>query len=87
LTGLIRLILYFLLGQRQSVLAAVSKEGEQGFVNRAFEWTHRHFPNLLDCRPIHVRQALEAQGFSVEQSRVESMWVPVEVVRARKPSR
>ncbi len=69
------------------VVAAVSKEGEQGFVSRAFEWTHRHFPNLLDCRPIHVCQTLEAQGFSVEQSRVESMWVPVEVVRARKPSR
>ena len=69
------------------VLAAVSKEGEQGFALRAFEWTHRHFPNLLDCRPIHARQALEAQGFSIEQSRVESMWVPVEIVRGRKPGR
>jgi demethylmenaquinone methyltransferase/2-methoxy-6-polyprenyl-1,4-benzoquinol methylase len=69
------------------VVAAVSKEGEQGFVLRAFEWTHRHFPNLLDCRPIHARQALEAQGFSIEQARVESMWVPVEIVRGSKPSR
>jgi demethylmenaquinone methyltransferase/2-methoxy-6-polyprenyl-1,4-benzoquinol methylase len=69
------------------VVAAVSKEGEQGLVIRAFEWTHRHFPNLLDCRPIHARQALEAQGLSIEKSRVESMWVPVEIVRGRKPSR
>jgi demethylmenaquinone methyltransferase/2-methoxy-6-polyprenyl-1,4-benzoquinol methylase len=68
------------------VVAAVSKEGEQGFVIRTFEWTHRHFPNLLDCRPIHARQALEAQGFLIEQSRVESMWVPVEIVRGSKPS-
>jgi ubiquinone/menaquinone biosynthesis C-methylase UbiE len=69
------------------VVAAVSKEGQQGFVLRAFEWTHRHFPNLLDCRPIHARQALEEAGFLVEQTRVESMWVPVEIVRGSKPSR
>ncbi|MCL5280931.1 MAG: methyltransferase domain-containing protein [Planctomycetes bacterium] len=69
------------------VVAAVSKEGTQGLVLRAFEWTHRHFPNLLDCRPIHARQALEAQGFSIEQTRVESMWVPVEIVRGSKPGR
>jgi ubiquinone/menaquinone biosynthesis C-methylase UbiE len=69
------------------VVAAVSKEGRQGLVLRAFEWTHRHFPNLLDCRPIHARQAVEDQGFSIEQARVESMWVPVEIVRGRKSNR
>jgi len=68
------------------VVAAVSKEAEQGFVIRAFEWTHRHFPNLLDCRPIYARRALEAAAFVIEDSRVESMWVPVEIVRARKTS-
>lgn len=68
------------------VVAAVSKEAKPGFVLLAFEWTHRHFPNLLDCRPIYARRALEAEGFVVEDSRVESMWVPVEIVRARKPS-
>jgi len=67
------------------VVAAVSKEAEQGLVIRAFEWTHRHFPNLLDCRPIYTRRALEAAGFVIEDARIESMWVPVEVVRAGKP--
>jgi len=52
---------------------------------RAFDWTHEHFPNLLDRRPICVRPALETAGFVVEDFRVESMWVPVEIVRARKP--
>ena len=69
------------------VVAAVSKETKPGFVVRAFEWTHEHFPNLLDCRPIYARQALETAGFVIEDSRVESMWVPVEIVRARKPDR
>jgi ubiquinone/menaquinone biosynthesis C-methylase UbiE len=68
------------------VVAAVSKKAEQGFVIRAFEWTHRHFPNLLDCRPIYACRALEAADFAVEDSRIESMWVPVEIVLARKSS-
>ncbi len=68
------------------VVASVSQETEQGLVVRAFEWTHRHFPNLLDCRPIYVRRALMAAGFAIKDSRIESMWVPVEIVRASKPS-
>jgi demethylmenaquinone methyltransferase/2-methoxy-6-polyprenyl-1,4-benzoquinol methylase len=47
------------------VVVAISKEGPQGVVLKAFEWTHRHFPNLMDCRPIYVRRALEAAGFPV----------------------
>jgi ubiquinone/menaquinone biosynthesis C-methylase UbiE len=69
------------------VVAAISKETKPGFVLRAFEWTHRHFPNLLDCRPIYVRRSLEAAGFNVDETRLESMWVPVEIVRAGKPER
>ena len=40
------------------VIVAVSKEGKEGkegLVIQAFEWTHRHFPNLMDCRPIYAR--------------------------------
>jgi ubiquinone/menaquinone biosynthesis C-methylase UbiE len=69
------------------VVAAISKETKPGFVLRAFEWTHRHFPNLLDCRPIFVRRSLEAADFTVDETRLESMWVPVEIVRAGKPER
>lgn len=68
------------------VVVAVSKEGKEGFMIRAFEWTHRHFPNLMDCRPIYARRALAATGFAIDESLTESMWVPVEIVRARKPS-
>jgi len=66
------------------VVVAVSKEGKDGFIIQAFEWTHRHFPNLMDCRPIYVRRALDAAGFAIENSRTESMWVPVEIVLGRK---
>ena len=44
------------------VVVAVSKEGKEGFVIHAFEWTHRHFPNLMDCRPIYARRACRRSG-------------------------
>jgi len=68
------------------VVVGISKAGKPGLVLRAFEWTHQHFPNLMDCRPIYVRRALEAAGFAIEDSTAQQMWVPVEIVRARKPT-
>jgi demethylmenaquinone methyltransferase/2-methoxy-6-polyprenyl-1,4-benzoquinol methylase len=62
------------------VVVGVSKEGESGVTLHAFEWSHRHFPNLVDCRPIFVRQSLEAAGFRIESAERQMMWVPVEVV-------
>jgi len=41
-----------------------------------FEWTHEHFPNFLDCRPIYVREALEKAGVQnrkrVDEAHVDS---------------
>jgi demethylmenaquinone methyltransferase/2-methoxy-6-polyprenyl-1,4-benzoquinol methylase len=67
-------------------VVAISKEGERGMVVKAFEWTHRHFPNLMDCRPIYAQQSLEAAGFCIDEVRVEHMWVPVEIVLAHNRS-
>jgi demethylmenaquinone methyltransferase/2-methoxy-6-polyprenyl-1,4-benzoquinol methylase len=66
-------------------VVGISKEGKQRWVLRAFEWTHRHFPNLMDCRPIYVRRALESAGFRIAEATVDSMWVPVEIVLGVKP--
>lgn len=52
----------------------------------AYEWTHEHFPNLLDCRPIYVRRALEDAGCSIRDAMIAKMWVPVEIVVAAKVS-
>lgn len=71
-------------GGRLAVVA-VSKEGKQGLVVKAFEWTHRHFPNLMDCRPIHARASIEAAGFEIARAEQRRMWVPVEIVLATKP--
>jgi len=67
------------------VVLALSKEAPAGLAMGAFEWTHRHFPNLLDCRPIYVSRSIAASGFRVHETLVEHMWVPVEIVVATKP--
>jgi len=66
------------------VVVGVSKENPSDPMVVAFEWTHRHFPNLLDCRPIHVRQALQNAGFTIKDALLEHMWVPVEIVLGTK---
>ncbi len=66
------------------VVVGMSKVDEHGMILHVFEWTHQHFPNLLDCRPIFVRQALEDAGFFIPKSERRMMWIPVEIVLARK---
>ncbi len=66
------------------VVVGMSKEGEGGIILQVFEWTHKHFPNFLDCRPIFVRNALEDAGFRIESVDRRTMWVPVEIVLAVK---
>ena len=66
------------------VVVGMSKEDAHGAVFEMYEWSHRHFPNFVDCRPIFVRRAIKAAGFSVRQARKMSMWVPVEIVSAVK---
>ncbi len=67
-------------------VVALTKAGEPGFAVKAYEWTHRHFPNLLDCRPIYARQALAEAGFGIVAADLDQMWVPVEIVVAEKPA-
>lgn len=61
-------------------VVAVSKEGEHGVILDIYEWSHRHFPNLVDCRPIFVRRAVAAAGFRIAGAERKMMWVPVEIV-------
>lgn len=62
------------------VVIGMSRILPDGLVMEIFEWTHRHFPNYLDCRPIMVRQAFEDSGFHICDSKIMKMWINVEVV-------
>ena len=63
-------------------VVSLSKDAPPGVALDVFQWTHRHFPNLLDCRPIYPRRMLEEAGFTIVSSTQERMWVPVEIVIA-----
>jgi len=65
-------------------VVGLTREGKDSLAVEAYEWTHQHFPNLLDCRPIFVRRALEDAGFSISDATITHMWVPVEIVVAQK---
>lgn len=66
-------------------VVGMSKRGKREPLVGVFEWAHRHFPNLIDCRPIYVRQALENAGFKIQKALMKRMWIPVEIILGTKP--
>lgn len=48
-----------------------------------YRWLHRHFPHVVDCRPINVRALLGRAGFHPTREEALSIWgLPVAVVVA-----
>jgi ubiquinone/menaquinone biosynthesis C-methylase UbiE len=62
------------------VVVGMSKDAKHEPLIEVFEWTHKHFPNFLDCRPIYVQEALEKAGFSIQKALKKHMWIRVEIV-------
>jgi ubiquinone/menaquinone biosynthesis C-methylase UbiE len=65
-------------------VVGMSKDEGHGIIFDLYEWTHKHFPNFVDCRPIFVANALKEAGFRIEKQEHHRIWVPVEVVLAIK---
>jgi ubiquinone/menaquinone biosynthesis C-methylase UbiE len=50
-----------------------------------YQWSHRVFPAVVDCRPIEPGSLLLQAGFAIQAQKVLSMWgLPVGVVLAMK---
>jgi len=59
---------------------------DSGRIVRVYEWAHRQFPALVDCRPIDARAALESAGFRISHAaRDQVSGLPVEILVGRKP--
>ena len=41
---------------------------------RMYTWMHRHFPHIVDCRPIDVEQRLGEAGFTIQRSERLEIW-------------
>lgn len=67
------------------VVVGMTKAGEGQLAVKVFEWAHRHFPRMVDCRPIFVRHSLESAGFRIEAAEIDRIWIPVEIVRGTIP--
>jgi ubiquinone/menaquinone biosynthesis C-methylase UbiE len=59
-------------------------EQRRGAPERIYTWMHRHFPHIVDCRPIDVEQRLAEAGFTVQRiERLEIWGLPVVACLAR----
>lgn len=71
-------------GGRLAVVS-MTKTIPPGMAVRMYEWFHDHMPDYADCRPIFARQALEQNGFKIQDLSASSMWgLPVEIVLGKK---
>jgi ubiquinone/menaquinone biosynthesis C-methylase UbiE len=65
-------------------LVAMVRPEYPGFAVRLYEWCHTRWPVMVDCRPIHAREALQEAGFTIEIVKQWMMWgLPVDVIRAQ----
>ena len=65
-------------------LVIVSLAKKDVLACRLYEWGHKRWPVMLDCRPIELRKSLETGGFRVQAAKVQTMWgLPVEIVLGR----
>ena len=66
-------------------VVSLSKKQDAKAMIRIYEWAHRWFPRLVDCRPIFVEEAVFAAGFQPVDIADLSLWgLPVKVVVAIK---
>ena len=70
-------------------MATVKPGHKSSALERTYVWMHRHFPHIVDCRPIDLARILETARFSVvQQSDLEIWTMPVAVVlRGNKKNR
>jgi len=67
-------------------MAKVLKSEHPSILEDIYVWMHRHFPHIVDCRPIDVEYQLSAAGFRIEKSIRMSIWsMPVVAVVGVKP--
>ncbi|MFQ5906597.1 MAG: class I SAM-dependent methyltransferase, partial [bacterium] len=68
-------------------VVSMSRENGDSILLRLYEWTHRKFPQYVDCRPIYVERSLKDAGFEIRQKeKVRLLGLPGEIVIAVSPS-
>jgi demethylmenaquinone methyltransferase/2-methoxy-6-polyprenyl-1,4-benzoquinol methylase len=74
-------------GGRLAVVAMATARGgaQDSMLEKTYKWTHRHFPHIVDCRPIDAEKFIADAGFSITtDDRLDIFTMPVAAVIARK---
>jgi ubiquinone/menaquinone biosynthesis C-methylase UbiE len=62
-------------------MATVRPGHKTSELEKVYVWMHRHFPHLVDCRPIDTEALVSAAGFKIEKVQDLEIWtMPVRVV-------
>lgn len=68
------------------VIVSLHKPEQLKPVILIYEWLHRAFPKIIDCRPIQTQQVISQAGFEILEHMVMPIWgLPIGVVLSRKP--
>lgn len=52
---------------------------------KSYEWFHRRFPKMIDCRPIPIKEYISKADFGIINLIEMNMWgLPVDVILAEK---
>ena len=73
-------------GRLGVVSMAMVEEGEpSSLMEKTYIWMHRHFPHIVDCRPIDPVQYLQDAGFIIQKEIRLDIWsMPVKCVVGEK---
>jgi len=65
-------------------MALGTEEQRHRTPERMYTWMHRHFPHIVDCRPIDVERWLTSAGFTISRIDRHEIWgLPVVACVAR----
>lgn len=68
-------------------IVSMFDDGRETVMVDLYRFLHRHFPHIVDCRPIDVVTYLEDAGFAVAGRQELSIWgLPVLAAVARRPA-
>lgn len=62
-------------------MATVKPGDKASALEKTYVWMHRHFPHIVDCRPIDTAGVVAAAGFTILSTEDRTIWsMPVRVV-------
>lgn len=62
-------------------VVSMSKEDGESWLLKAYEWIHKNFPVIADCRPIYVEKSIRDAGYSIKsKEKIKLFGLPGEIV-------